>query len=77
MFVPLDRLGLLNLIAIGTLNLGMASSIRSFPKEKKIIKEERELGLFGVAPYFVAKAISEIPVTTGLSCLFGCVVYPL
>ena len=37
-----DRFGLLSLVAIGTLNLGMASSIRSFPKEKLIIREERE-----------------------------------
>ena len=72
-----DRYGLLSLVAIGTLNLGMASSIRSFPKEKELIKDEQDQNLFSTIPYFIAKALSEIPFTAGLSCLFGGIVYPL
>lgn len=57
--------------------MGMAGTIRAFPKEKALIKDEQSSQLFNTVPYFLAKALSEIPVSAGLSCLFGGLVYPL
>ncbi|GMI03389.1 hypothetical protein TrLO_g3002 [Triparma laevis f. longispina] len=72
-----DRFGLLSLISIGGLNLSLAGTIRAFPKERVLIKKEQSERLFSIGPYFISKALSGLPVTVGLSCLFGSVVYPL
>jgi len=73
----MDRIGLLSLIAIGTMNLSMASTIRSFPKEKAIVTSEISSKLYDTFPYFISKAIAEIPLIAGLSALFGSILYPL
>lgn len=55
----------------------MASTIRSFPREKGIVTGEISSKLYNTFPYFIAKAISEIPLVAGLSALFGSILYPL
>jgi len=73
-----DRLGLLSLIAIGSMNMGIAGTIRSFPKEKSIVtKEIASAKLYATGPYFLAKAISEIPFLGVLSAIFSVIVYSL
>jgi len=72
-----DRFGLLSLIAIGAANMALASSIRSFPKEKAIITNELASSLYSSAPYFIGKVLSELPLVTFMSSLFGTVVYYL
>jgi ABC-type multidrug transport system ATPase subunit len=72
-----DRFGLLNLLVIGTTNLALAQTIRSFPKEKIIVSTELASKLYNTIPYFIAKAISEIPVSGIISTIFGSVVYYL
>jgi ABC-type multidrug transport system ATPase subunit len=72
-----DRFGLLSLIAIGTANMAVASTIRSFPKEKTIVSNEMASHLYRTLPYFVAKALSEVPLIGVFSCLFGSIIYPL
>eukprot|EP00968_Pinguiococcus_pyrenoidosus_P013180 scaffold1187_cov258-Pinguiococcus_pyrenoidosus.AAC.24 len=72
-----DRFGLLSLVAIGTTNIGVTSTVRSFPKEKAIFKEEQAKKIYGVFPYFLSKVVADIPVSTFLSCLFGAIIYPL
>jgi len=47
-----DRLGLCSLVAIGNTNLAVASTIRSFPKEKTIVMNDRSKALYGALPYF-------------------------
>jgi ABC-type multidrug transport system permease subunit len=69
-----DRFGLLSLIAIGASNMAMASTVRAFPKEKAIISNELGAGMYRTLPYFVAKAISEIPLTAFFNSLFGVLV---
>jgi len=54
--------------------MAMASTVRSFPKEKLIIEHELAAKLYGTLPYFVGKAISEIPQTVFFNCLFGILV---
>lgn len=73
----MDRFGLLSLVAIGTMNMAVASTIRSFTKEKAIVKGEMTGGLYKTFPYFIAKAISEIPLVGVYNTLFSCILYPL
>jgi hypothetical protein len=69
-----DRFGLLSLIAIGASNMAMASTVRAFPKEKAIVSNELAAGMYRTLPYFIAKAISEIPLTAFFNSLFGVLV---
>jgi len=72
-----DRIGLMSLIAIGTTSVSMAKTVRAFPKEKAIVSSEMACGMYLTFPYFLAKAISEIPVTALLSSAFAVLTYYL
>jgi ABC-type multidrug transport system permease subunit len=69
-----DRFGILSLIAIGAANMAMASTIRAFPKEKEIVSSELATKMYSTLPYFVGKAISEIPQIFFFNSLFGVLV---
>lgn len=58
-------------------NMGMAGTIRAFPKEKAIITGEIGSKLYKTLPYFLAKAIAEIPLIGALSGIFSGIVYSL
>ncbi len=73
----MDRFGLLNLIVVGTANMALATTIRSFPKEKSIVVSEIGAHLYRTFPYLLSKAMSEIPLTALLSSLLGVIIYPL
>lgn len=73
----MDRYGLLNLIIIGTTNLALSQTIRSFPREKIIVSNELSSKMYRTLPYFIAKAISEIPMSAILNGIFGVLVYKL
>jgi len=72
-----DRFGLLSLIAIGATNMAVAGTIRAFPKEKAIVENEMAFNLYRTLPYFVAKALSEIPLIGIFSGMFGTIVYKM
>jgi len=72
-----DRLGLLSLVTVGASNLAIATTIRTFPKEKALVVEERSKRLYGVVPYFLSKLIADVPLSAALSGLFGALIYPL
>jgi ABC-type multidrug transport system ATPase subunit/ABC-type multidrug transport system permease subunit len=69
-----DRFGILSLIAIGAANMAMASTLRAFPKEKAIVANEIAAKMYDTLPYFIGKALSEIPQTFFFSSLFGVLV---
>lgn len=73
----MDRFGLVSLIAIGSMNMAVASTTRAFTREKAVVSSEMSGGMYRTMPYFLAKAISEIPVTAALNGLFGAIIYPL
>lgn len=73
----MDRFGLLSLIVIGATNMGMAGTIRSFPKEKAIVSSEMAASMYRTGPYFVAKAFSEIPFIGLYNAVFASIIYPL
>jgi len=71
-----DRIGLLSLVIIGGTNMGLAGTIRTFPKERKIVMEEQAKSLYSIFPYFVSKLLADVPVVIAFSLLFGCLIYP-
>ena len=73
----MDRFGLLSLIIIGATNMAMAGTIRSFPKEKSIVSTELASSLYRTFPYFISKAISELPLIGVFNAIFGSLIYPL
>jgi len=73
----MDRIGLLSLIVIGATNMATAGTIRAFPKEKAIVSGELANKLYSTLPYFMAKAISEIPLIGFFQGIFGVIIYPL
>jgi ABC-type multidrug transport system permease subunit len=72
-----DRFGLLSLIAIGSANMAVASTIRSFPREKAIVSKEIASNMYRTLPYFIGKAISELPLVAVFNSVFGVIVYRL
>ena len=72
-----DRFGLLSLVAIGAGNLAIASTIRTFPKEKAIVSSERAKSMYGMPAYFLSKVVAEAPVGAAVSALGGACLYPL
>jgi len=73
----MDRYGLLSLVAIGAFNMAVAGTVRSFPKEKAIVSSELSSDLYRTLPYFVSKAIAEIPLLAFLNSIFCGIIYPL
>lgn len=61
-----DRFGLLSLVAIGAGNLALASTIRTFPKEKEIVVSERAKNMYGMVPYFSSKVPHFQLTSTGM-----------
>jgi len=72
-----DRFGLMSLIAIGSANMAVAASIRTFPKEKAIVSGELAAGMYNTLPYFIGKALSELPLVGVFNSLFGTILYRL
>lgn len=73
----MDRFGLLSLIVIGATNMAMAGTIRSFPKEKSIVSVELASSLYRTFPYFISKALSELPLIGLFNAIFSSLIYPL
>lgn len=73
----MDRFGLLSLVIIGSSNMAVAGTVRSFPKEKAIVGTEIASKMYNTFPYFISKAISEIPPLLIYSGIFGSIIYPL
>ena len=72
-----DRYGLISLTAIGAANMAIASSIRAFPKEKAIVANEIASRMYGTLPYFVGKAISELPLVAFFNGIMMTILYKL
>ncbi|KAL7580267.1 hypothetical protein ACA910_013002 [Epithemia clementina (nom. ined.)] len=72
-----DRFGLMSLIAIGASNMAVAGAIRAFPKEKAIVSGELASSMYHTLPYFVGKALSELPLVGLFNTIFGVILYKL
>jgi len=72
-----DRYGLISLTAIGAANMAIASSLRAFPKEKAIVANEIASRMYRTLPYFVGKAISELPLVAFYNGIMMTLLYKL
>jgi ABC-2 type transporter len=57
-----------------TANFGIVGTIRSFPKEKAIVSGEIATNMYRTLPYFIGKALSELPPISFFNGLFGILV---
>jgi hypothetical protein len=70
-----DWFGLLSLIVIGASSTAISKTIRSFPREKAIVSNELASSMYNTFPYFVGKALSELPLAALFNGVFGLTVY--
>lgn len=57
--------------------MAVAQTIRSFPKEKAIVENELASKMYRTLPYFIGKALSEVPLVGLMNALFGTILYRL
>lgn len=73
----MDRFGLIALLGTVVTNIGLATTVRSFPKEKVIVSSEMASGMYRTLPYLLSKAIAELPLLGFYNALFSTIIYPL
>jgi len=71
-----DRLGLLQVAAVGTAMSSLIKTLNVFPKERTIVQRERARAAYPVLPYLLSKLAAELPIGALFPALFGAVVYP-
>lgn len=71
-----DRMGLLQVSAVGTAMTSLIKTLNVFPREKTLVNRERARAGYGVLPYLLSKLAAELPVGALFPALFGCLVYP-
>ena len=70
-----DRFGLISLVAIGSANMAVAGAVRAFPKEKAIVSNELASRMYSTLPYFVGKALSDLPLVGLFNTVLGTLLY--
>ena len=53
----------------------VVSSVGSFSRERALLNRERAKKLYGVLPYFLAKTLSDLTMTTLLPLVYGIILY--
>lgn len=70
-----ERTSLLFFMIITQGNGIVTSSVGSFSRERALLNRERAKKLYGVLPYFLAKTISDLTMTTLLPLVYGIILY--
>lgn len=71
-----DRVGLLQVSAVGTAMSSLIKTLNVFPRERTIIARERGRSPYPVLPYFLSKLAAELPIGAVFPALFAALVYP-
>jgi ABC-type multidrug transport system ATPase subunit len=71
-----DRLGLLQVSAVGVAMTAMIKTLNVFPQERTIVTRERARAAYPVFPYLVAKLAAELPIGAVFPAMFGAILYP-
>lgn len=71
-----DRLGLLQVSAVGVAMTAMIKTLNVFPQERTIVTRERARAAYPVFPYLVAKLAAELPIGAIFPAMFGSILYP-
>ena len=70
-----ERQSLLFFMIITQGNGIVTSSVGSFSRERALLNRERAKKLYGVLPYFLAKTLSDLTMTTLLPLVYGIILY--
>jgi len=70
-----ERTSLLFFMIITQGNGIVTSSVGSFSRERALLNRERAKKLYGVLPYFLAKTLSDLTMTTLLPLVYGIILY--
>ena len=70
-----ERTSLLFFMIITQGNGIVVSSVGSFSRERALLNRERAKKLYGVLPYFLAKTLSDLTMTTLLPLVYGIILY--
>ena len=70
-----ERTSLLFFMIITQGNGIVTSSVGSFSRERALLNRERAKKLYGVLPYFLAKTLSDMSMTTLLPLVYGIILY--
>jgi ABC-type multidrug transport system ATPase subunit len=68
-----NRLGLLQVSAVGTAMSSLIKCLNVFPRERIIVTRERARAAYPVLPYLLAKLAAELPVGALYPALFGAI----
>lgn len=68
-----NRLGLLQISAVGTAMTSLIKCLNVFPRERTIVTRERARAAYPVLPYLLAKLAAELPVGALYPALFGAI----
>lgn len=71
-----NRLGLLQVAAVGTAMSSLIKCLNVFPRERTIVQRERARAAYPVLPYLLSKLAAELPIGAIFPALFASVVYP-
>ncbi|KAL4853430.1 ABC transporter G family member 7 [Chlorella vulgaris] len=71
-----DRMGLLQVSAVGTAMSSLIKTLNVFTREKTLVGRERARSGYGVLPYLLSKLAAELPLGAAFPALFACLVYP-
>lgn len=71
-----DRVGLLQVSAVGTAMSSLIKTLNVFPRERGIVSRERGRSPYPVLPYFLSKLAAELPIGAVFPALFATLVYP-
>lgn len=71
-----DRMGLLQVSAVGTAMSSLVKTLNVFPKERTIVSRERARSPYPVLPYLLSKLAAELPIGAIFPAIFAGLVYP-
>ncbi|GAB4820462.1 hypothetical protein N2152v2_007508 [Parachlorella kessleri] len=71
-----NRMGLLQVSAVGTAMTSLIKTLNVFPSERTIVNRERSRQGYQLLPYLLSKLAAELPISAVFPAIFASAVYP-